>query len=267
MTAMEELQKLVWQCNDIDVVPGDILLTAAHNGGLVLGAFLQERLIGMAFSFPGFYTTPDGPRIKHCSHILGIHPDFRDQNIGFYLKRAQWQMVRQQGIDRITWTFDPLGSRNANLNIAKLGAVCNTYLVNYYGAMQDGINQGLPSDRFKVDWWVYSRRVERRLSKKPRRAMTQTDFEKAEAPFLAKFSPLPELSPQKAPLLLVEIPADFQRLRATKPALALEWRLYTRDIFTDLFRSGYLVTDFVHEKETLKSFYVLTHGEATLQLS
>ncbi len=77
-------------------------------------------------------------------------------------------MVRHQGLSHITWTYDPLLSRNAQLNIAKLGAVCNTYLQAEYGTLRDGLNAGLPSDRFQVDWWLRSRRVERRLSRRSR---------------------------------------------------------------------------------------------------
>ena len=77
-------------------------------------------------------------------------------------------MVRHQGIDRITWTYDPLLSRNAHLNIARLGAVCNSYIRDAYGEMRDELNQGVPSDRFQVDWWVNSKRVLRRMSKRPR---------------------------------------------------------------------------------------------------
>jgi len=269
LEAVEALQRLVWTGSETEIVPVSMLLAAIHGGGLAIGAFSEREhasplLVGVVFGFPGFYTTPDGPRLKHCSHILGIHPDYRDQGIGFRLKRAQWQMVRNQGIDRITWTYDPLLSRNAYLNISKLGAVCNTYLPNFYGEMRDGLNTGLASDRFEVDWWVYSRRVERRLSRRARRRLRLDDFLKAEAQIISAFSPLPSDFP--SPLLLVEIPTDFQTLRGTQPALAQAWRQHASTIFEGLFTRGYLVTDFIFERagETPSSFYVLSHGEATL---
>ena len=122
-------------------------------------------------------------RLIHASHMAGVHPEFRDSGQGYLLKRAQWQMVRQQGVERITWTYDPLQSRNAKLNIAKLGAVCNTYIPNYYGQMRDGLNIGMPSDRFQVDWWVNSNRVQQRLSwpKPPR--LDLAHYLAAEAPY------------------------------------------------------------------------------------
>jgi predicted GNAT superfamily acetyltransferase len=127
MTAVEDLQRLVWPGSETDVVPAHMLITAVHNGGLVLGAFQDEHMVGFVFGFPGLEATPDGPRAKHCSHMMGIHPEYRDGGLGFALKRAQWQMVRHQGLDHITWTYDPLMSRNAYLNIARLGAVCHIY--------------------------------------------------------------------------------------------------------------------------------------------
>jgi predicted GNAT superfamily acetyltransferase len=269
MAAVEELQRLVWSAPDIEIVPKDILLAIVHNGGLAIGAFVGSQLVGASFGFPGFYQTPDGPRLKHHSHILAVHPDWRSKGIGFALKRAQWQMVRKQGLDRITWTYDPLLSRNAHLNIARLGAVCNTYLCSEYGEMLDGLNAGLPSDRFQVDWWLNSQRVERRLSRRSRPTLDLNYFRLAEATLLEAYwnpEPMPrppeEILLLSGTLVLVEIPYDFQALKAVDLALARDWRFYTREVFEEAFTAGYLVTDFVLDEG--RSFYVLTHGETTL---
>ena len=269
MTVVEDLQRLVWTAPDIEVVPKDLLLAAIHNGGLVIGAFVADDLVGVSFGFPGFYATPDGPRLKHHSHILAVHPGWQSKGIGFALKRAQWQMVRGQGLDRITWTYDPLLSRNAHLNIARLGAVCNTYLRSEYGEMRDGLNAGLPSDRFQVDWWLNTVRVERRLSRHSRLTLTPAHYRLAEATLLeARLDrervarPPEEILSLTGTLLLVEIPSDFLALKDADLSLARDWRFYTREVFEKAFAAGYLVTDFVHENG--RSFYVLTHGEATL---
>ncbi|MBN2387555.1 MAG: GNAT family N-acetyltransferase [Anaerolineales bacterium] len=267
MILVEGLERMVWPGSETDVTPYHLLLTAAHNGGLVLGAFVGEELVGVAFGFPGFYPTPDGPRLKHCSHILAVHPEWRGRGIGFALKRAQWQLVRHQGIDRITWTYDPLLSRNAFLNIARLGAVCNTYLRSAYGEMRDQLNTGLPSDRFQVDWWVNTQRVERRLGRRPRPVMTLDHYLSAETPLLAARldlggTPRPASEPLhlNGTLLLVEIPADFNALKQVDLAQARSWRFYVREIFENAFQAGYLVTDFVYEEG--RSFYVLMQGES-----
>jgi len=270
MTAVEALQRLVWPGSETDVIPAHMLLAAVHNGGLVLGAFVEEDLVGVSFGFPGIYTTPDGPRLKHHSHILSVHPDWNGKGIGFALKRAQWQMVRKQGLDRITWTFDPLLSRNAHLNISRLGAVCNTYLRSEYGAMRDGLNAGLPSDRFQVDWWLNTERVERRLSRRSRPALTLDQYRTAEATLLEAHtdrgpepSPPEETSSLTGTLLLIEIPSDFPSLKVADLPLAREWRFYTREVFENAFATGYMVTDFVHDNK--RSFYVLMHEDSTLQ--
>jgi predicted GNAT superfamily acetyltransferase len=201
--------------------------------------------------------------------MMGIHPDQRNSGIGFALKRAQWQMVRHQGIAHITWTYDPLLSRNAYLNIAKLGAVCHTYRRSEYGDMRDGLNAGLPSDRFMVDWWVNTRRVERRLSKRPRRSLKLDDFSKAELQPLYSLhteSNLPRppehFSPLEGNLTLAEIPSDFSALKEADFSLARDWRFFSRELFETAFSSGYIVTDFIYDQS--RSFYVLAHGESTL---
>jgi len=274
MALVEELQRAVWPGSETDVVPAHIFITAIHNGGLVIGAFIDGQLIGFVFGFPGLEFTPDGPRPKHCSHMMGIRPGKRDSGIGFALKRAQWQMVRKQGIDHITWTFDPLLSRNANLNIAKLGAVCSTYRRSEYGDMRDGLNAGLPSDRFQVDWWVNTRRVERRIgsSLAPRRIALKLDhFSEAElhplyTPLIAESNlicPPESFSPLEGHLLLAEIPSDFNVMKTKDFALARDWRFFSREIFETAFKMGYLITDFIYEDG--RSFYVLSNGTSTLQ--
>ena len=309
LIAVEDLQRRIWPGNETEIVPSHLLLTAVHNGGLAIGAYEVNQnnqkesaqidfdkagrteippkapLVGFVFGFPGLFFTPDGPHPKHCSHMLGVLPGYRDHNIGFTLKRAQWQWVRHQDLDLITWTYDPLQSRNANLNIALLGAVCNTYLPEYYGQMRDELNAGLPSDRFQVDWWINSPRVKQRLSKKPRTRLDLAHFLEAGVEIMNPSNlgengfPKPTESldavtiignrpigkEHQPSLLLVEIPADLTALKTTDPELALEWRFHTRKLFEDLFQHGYLVTDFIFlPGKYPRSFYVLSNGDSTL---
>jgi predicted GNAT superfamily acetyltransferase len=274
LEAVEVLQREIWSGNDIEIVPVHIFQAVVHNGGLVVGAYSGDQLVGFVFGFPGIDSSSGKPRLIHASHMAGVHPKFRDSGLGFKLKRAQWQMVRKQGIDRITWTYDPLQSRNANLNISKLGAVCNIYIPNYYGEMRDEINFGMPSDRFQVDWWVNSNRVERRLSEPNNRRFDLDHYLDAEVPQLNKtqlnkngfvtphYLEAPVIN---APLLLVEIPSDFPALKVADPDLAVVWSTHIKALFLDLFAQGYFVTDFVFFTGLLpRSFYVLCHGDVTL---
>lgn len=274
MAAVEALQREVWPGSETDIVPLHMLVTVVHNGGLVLGAFAEEKLVGFVFGFPGLESTPDGPRPKHCSHMAGVHPDYRDGGLGFALKRAQWQMVRHQGLDHATWTYDPLLSRNARLNIAKLGAVCSTYLRSQYGDMRDGLNAGLPSDRFQVDWWINTKRVESRLGKRPRPTLSLAHLLRVGVrPFYTL--PIgsdglprpPEHFPSlDAQLIAAEIPSDFMAIKATDFGLARDWRFFSREFFETAFAKGYIVTDFAFERSrgNQRGLYVLTDGESTL---
>lgn len=274
MRLVEQLQREVWPGSETDVVPLHMLITAVHNGGIVLGAFIEEKMVGFVFGFPGLEEIPDGPRAKHCSHMMGIHPNHRDGGIGFALKRAQWQMVRHQGLDHVTWTYDPLLSRNAYLNIAKLGAVCTTYHRSEYGEMRDGLNAGLPSDRFQVDWWINTRRVQSRLGKRSRPTLKLAHVARSGLrPFYALQPSTDNLPhpPEHLPLfddrlLLAEIPGDFMELKSKDFALARDWRFFTRELFESAFKANYIVTDFIFDKNDGKprGLYILTHGESTL---
>jgi predicted GNAT superfamily acetyltransferase len=273
MTLVEELQRQVWPGSETDVVPMHMLITAVHNGGLVLGAFEEEKIIGFLFGFPGLEKIPDGPRPKHCSHMMGILPDYRDQNVGFALKRAQWQMIRHQSLDHATWTYDPLLSRNAYLNIAKLGAVCSTYRRSEYGEMRDGVNAGLPSDRFQVDWWVNTRRVGQRLSDDSRPTLNLEHITRSGLrPFYALQTtdglprPPEHLPPFEDRILFAEIPADFIHLKSKDFALARDWRFFTRELFETAFAANFIITDFIFGREEShpRGLYLLTHGESTL---
>jgi predicted GNAT superfamily acetyltransferase len=263
--AVERLQREIWGAQDIEIIGFETLMTAHKNGGVMLGAFDivegEERMVGFVFGFVGL--AADG-RIKHCSHIAGALPGYRDRGVGYALKLKQREIVLAQGIDLITWTFDPLESRNARFNFHKLGATCGVYLRNLYGAMRDKLNAGLPSDRFQVDWRVASPRVEARLRGEAgvpsASALTAEGVPLINPP--AAGEPLrPSTATTAAPALageeriLMQIPSDFQSLKATDRNLALEWRLHTRALFEEAFAKGYLATDLLVEGGL--SYYLL----------
>ncbi|WP_232695442.1 GNAT family N-acetyltransferase [Brevibacillus daliensis] len=135
------------------------IIAALHNGGIVIGAFEQHKLVGFCYGFAGY---KEGEAYL-CSHLLAIDPVYRDQGIGQQLKVEQRKWALAYGYKRITWTFDPLESRNAYLNICKLGGVVRTYLPSYYGELDDDINRGLPSDRLLLEWNLISERVLQRV--------------------------------------------------------------------------------------------------------
>ncbi|HET7010881.1 MAG TPA: hypothetical protein VFI11_08920 [Anaerolineales bacterium] len=277
MHAVEDLQRKVWPGDETEVVPAHMLMAVAHGGGVLLGAYDGDRLVGMVYGFLG--TDSASPnrvamaRLKHGSHLLAVDPDRRDQSIGYALKLAQRQAVMEQGIRLVTWTYDPLVGRNAHLNIRKLGAVCRTYLREVYGEMRDGLNVGLPSDRFQVDWWITSNRVISRLDSH-RPPLDLAHFLEAGAQKLNPAALGPDDLPKPSEsfdrpsgtLALVEIPPDFHALKSRDIGLAMAWRHHARAIFEQVFAAGYIVTDFVHLRgeRAPRSYYVLSQGDSTL---
>jgi predicted GNAT superfamily acetyltransferase len=267
--ACEGIQRQVWGPGDAEVVPWNMLVAVARNGGIALGAFAGDDLIGFVFGFLGTGTRfgPEAPatiKLKHHSHMLAVLPEWRDEGAGYALKLAQREAARAQALRLMTWTYDPLESRNALLNISKLGAVCNTYYRDYYGQMRDELNVGLPSDRFLVDWHIASNRVATRLAGR-RARLEREHYASAGAVLLnpATFNASQPYPPESVTTLstdpaLVEVPADFQSLKHADRTLALAWRMQTRDIFECAFARGYMVTDFIFEPEPRRSFYVLT---------
>jgi predicted GNAT superfamily acetyltransferase len=268
--ACEGLQRQVWSMDsDLDVVPLHLLATAQRNGGLLLGAFQGSELVGFVFGFPGL--TADGT-LKHCSHMMGVASKYRGLGIGYSLKLAQREFALSQGHVLVTWTYDPLESRNANLNINKLGAVCRAYIRDYYGPMTDGLNVGLPSDRFQVEWWITRDRVSSRLGDG---IVVPSGADLAQAIAASRTldglrAPGPLTLDSDAPLVAVEIPSDYQEIKTVDAVLALRWREATRQVFERYFADGRAVVGFVHERVggESRSFYVLGvyDGEAEVAL-
>ena len=276
MARVEDLQRAVWSGDETEIVPVHMLLAVAHGGGVILGAFDGEQLVGMVFGFLGVDSAhPERvamTRLKHCSHMLAVHPGARGRDIGLRLKLAQREAILHQGVRLCTWTYDPLLSLNAHLNIRRLGAVCRTYLRDAYGPMRDGLNAGLPSDRFEVEWWVTSNRVEARLEGR-RPPLDLVHFLEGGAQKVNPAGlradgwaePTQSIEPFRANLLLAEIPPDFQALRAADRGLAQAWRDHSRALFEQAFAEGYLVSDFIYLRgETApRAYYVLLQGETT----
>lgn len=256
---LEEVKKLessIW--GNSESIPTHQTITAIKNGGLVIGAYDGEKLIGFQYSFPGF----NGKSSYLCSHILGTDKQYRNKGIGKKLKLAQREEALKLGYSLITWTYDPLESANAYLNIAKLGGVCKAYITNCYGEMNDFLNSGIPSDRFLVEWYIQQEETDFsvecvELDFLIENSLIQWDTNQEGLPFPSSVRELPE---PECDTIFVAIPKDFRIIKETNMKTAIEWRMKTRDTFSRLFHEGWQVTDF--KKNTVSEipvqFYVFT---------
>ena len=274
--AAESIQRTTWGMPDLEIIPGHALHAMQHSGAALLGAFDGRQLIGFTFGVLGTQHTPNrvdqvaAARLKMYSVIAGVLPEYQHQNVGFRLKMAQRDFCLRIGVRLITWTYDPLESRNGRFNIGKLGAVCHNNLRHFHGDMS-GLNAGLQTDRFEVEWWVTGHRAEARATR-PWRPLRLEGLLAGGALLVneATFDgglPTPPLNyvSQPSNLMLVEVPTNFQAIKRQNFALAQRCRAHTREIFEGMFASGFLVTDFIsHEDQAgqARSYYLLTHGNS-----
>ncbi|MEV4013392.1 hypothetical protein AB0J35_23085 [Nonomuraea angiospora] len=171
----------------------------------------------------------------------------------------------ERGLERITWTYDPLMRRNAHFNLAKLGARPSEYLPCFYGVMDDAINRGDESDRLLTAWPLSDPRVEALARPEP---LVETS---ARVDALARVEPRgsdalppgavvaladvggrPVAGPVDAGVVLVAVPADIAGLRGADPGTAKAWRHAVRDVLGGLMAEGRAVTGFAG-----KSYYVV----------
>lgn len=248
-----DIQRQVWGLTELEVTPVIELLTVQRYGGVCIGAFAGDGLVGFVYGMVG---CREG-RFFHHSHMLAVLPRYRGRGIGIALKWAQRERVLEQGLDLINWTFDPLQAPNASLNLERLGVLVRDYVENLYGESASPLHGGLPTDRFEADWWLESRRVRQRHEGRIRSRAGWEDIPCINRTrWKGTLRACEELDlNEKGSELLVEIPSDFTSMMARDAKLALDWRLKTRQLFQTYFERGYVVEGFHRSKG--RAFYRL----------
>lgn len=204
--AASDVLARVWG-GDRGAMPPQLLRAMAHAGSYTVGLWDDGEMIGASVAFFGAPTD----RTMH-SHITGVLPGRQGRGIGRMLKQHQREWALEREVGTITWTFDPLVRRNAHFNFRVLGVRAVEYLVNHYGAMDDGVNRGDETDRILVAWSVAS----------PAAAMPEDTHVVAS----------------------VEVPADIETLRRTDPDAAREWRIRVREQMQAHIAAGRVVGGF-----------------------
>jgi predicted GNAT superfamily acetyltransferase len=164
MDACVQLQIDTWGYNDGDVIPRRMFIVAQRIGGQVMGAFdLKDKMVGFAMALPGVKAPkhPGGAPTPYLhSHMLAVSPHFRNGGIGRHLKLYQRREALSRGLGLMEWTFDPLETKNAFLNIHRLGVIVRSYTPDFYGVSSSRLQAGLPTDRLHAEWWMESERVQ-----------------------------------------------------------------------------------------------------------
>lgn len=256
------LQEETWGHGFSERVAPAILKVGRILGGVSSGAYDADgRLVGFVFGLTG---VRDG-EVVHWSDMLAVRPEARDSGLGRRLKAYQRDEVMALGIERMHWTFDPLQSRNAHLNISRLGAVVREYRVDMYGQTDSPLHRGIGTDRFVALWRLSTRRVAGRLLDDPAHAFESSSLGSLDIGFAlssaqSEGADSPRPTDPRLDLgndwIAIEIPSDVAAVMVEDLSLAKRWRAETRTTLMHYLDRGYEVREFVRGQPT--SRYLLT---------
>jgi predicted GNAT superfamily acetyltransferase len=222
---LEAAAKLLWSvwgaktgAERNGVISTVLLRTLCQSGNYVVGAYRLGRMIGCTVGMLG---SRSGKTDHLYSYITGVEESERRHGAGFALKRHQRQWALDLGIETISWTFDPLVSRNGHFNLCRLGAMVVSYKEHFYGRLEDGVDNNEQTDRLMVDWSLRDEWVTRAMG-----------YETATIRRHACVEPGAEL---------IDIPPDIVTLRQTDHERAQQERHAMRKSFQTLLGQGYRV--------------------------
>jgi len=217
-------------------IAAPMLIALASTGAYAVVAIDGNDVLGAA---AGYFCQPLGTALH--SHVAGVRPGIARPGIGRVMKLHQRAWCLDLGVTEVTWTFDPLVSRNAHINIQRLGADVDKYVTDYYGVMTDGLNAGQGSDRALMRWHLD-------------RDYLPTEGDSSVAAVRKSAIPILIVMPDGAPAahpvpatataVTLAIPHDIEELRKNDPALASSWRSALRDAMMPLLAEGWRVTGF-----------------------
>ena len=231
-----ELEKSIWKDSDLGIMPVRLYMISKACNAPTIGAFDGSgRLVGFVHTS---IAIKQGHVFYH-SHLAAVVEDLRHRDIGFRMKLAQRARAIELGISLIMWTFDPLQSRNAHLNINKLGVIIRRYEVNYYSeGISKVFDSDIPSDRVFAEWWIASPHVESVLAgNKP------GSFDSGS----------------------IEIPEDIEAASRGSLEEHLTWRVQVRSRFQSELSKGNIVRGFIRHPETRTSRYIFGPDDSQFQ--
>lgn len=255
------LQEETWGHGYTEIVPVATLKVGQMLGGVCAGAWAPDgSLAGFVFGLTGMR---EG-EIVHWSDTLAVRRGVRDSGLGTRLKAYQRGVMLERGITKMSWTFDPLQSRNAYLNFAKLGIVVREYVQDMYGVTDSPLHRGIGTDRFIALWRLNSERVVRRMAGEERGPGTDAlrdcrEVLGASAPGGAtSVHPGSVQLGAEDPVVSVAIPAHVSAVMVGSLELAVAWREATRTVLTHYMERGYEVRELVRREHV--SHYLLYGG-------
>ena len=233
----------VWATSDL--MRSNLIRAVEQAGGYATAALEEGSgdLVGTSVAFLASHEV-DGQHLPTLhSHITCA--DVRSRGVGLALKVHQREWCAARGIVAVTWTFDPLVARNAWFNLGKLGATGREYLVNHYGAMDDGINAGDESDRL-LAWWPSgagdTAGQAGPLGRDGSAARDLTAVRLLDVGTAGEPVRSPVTVDASSALLEVRVPPNIEATRRTDPDLAMRWRVAVRSTMGQAMAAGHRAT-------------------------
>ena len=225
------LEQEIWQKR---YEPMHAALQQSSSSALLIGAYLNEQLIGFNYS----EKKEDG---LLYSYLLGIKREFREKGVGELIKLKQKEVAEDEGFTKCKWMFEPLEAYTAHLYFTKLRGYSYSYHNDY--PVEMGKSVIAPVDRLEVeldvmdhDYLRWDLKIEE--LRDDASDIVTTSLNTVGFPVLNAFDP--SLSYIKDAYTL-PIPTNFKKLAIESAPLAEEWRYKTRSIFNTLFAQGYVV--------------------------
>ncbi|MEK4626891.1 MAG: GNAT family N-acetyltransferase [Solibacillus sp.] len=255
---IEEARKLEHDIWAVGSIPVHQTIATIRNGGIVLGAYLNDELVGFNYSCPGYMNE----EVYLYSHMLGVKRHYREQGIGELMKIYLKDIATERGYRNCRWTFDPLEARSGFINFSKLRSYSDTYIPNCYGEMEDPFNRDLPTDRLCVEWQLvdndylrWNAKVEEILDEaKP---IVNWSLTKQGLPLLDEEKRFDKDESFINDAYILPIPANFQKIKVESPALAEDWRYKTRHILQSLFEQDYKIIHLSKQNEHICEYVLV----------
>jgi predicted GNAT superfamily acetyltransferase len=244
---LSKLQREIWKLSDLDIISTITLKALSMKYplmGLVMGAFVDEKIVGFVICVPTRETS------TLYGLIMGILPEYQKQDIGNKLGIKILEKCLKQGINKICWTFDPLDCVLGHLYLNKWGAVAVKYEKDCY-QLVDEQNSKIPQDRFIVDCNLNSNRVIERINKK----IELVSLKEA----MLHYPVACEDSFPDSLNVLVKIPNNFTKAKISNPETALIQRIQTRTVFDEFItkRKYFIASMLMDEIDGERQFYYL----------
>jgi predicted GNAT superfamily acetyltransferase len=242
----ENLQAAAFGFEDREITPREVLSVIQQTGGLIVGVYEGPNLV----AFSSAFLSRDSKGLFLHSDLAAVQPDLQSQGLGKILKEAQREFALQMGFERIRWTYDPMLTKNANLNIKKLGGCAVEFKRDVYGQSSSELYANLPTHRLVIEWDLKSNPEAR-------------DIPQDAAIALQNIGGSPSVSqvPMGSSAVVAEVPLNYLSIKDQSIKKAAQWQDEFARTAEGLFALGYVINGFERDDQRQAGRYLFSKRE------